>query len=153
MHSTIHTCPVNIRLTYPRDLSKLIDLLGLIFQIRDDYMNLQSGEYAEKKGSMEDLTEGKFSYPVIHSINAVPENTILVDILKQRSEDNEIKMRAVQYMESTGSYAYCREVLSRLNKQARSHVEDLEASLGSNHGVHFILDLLHVDVSNRKTYK
>ncbi|KAJ5332659.1 FAD/NAD(P)-binding domain-containing protein [Penicillium brevicompactum] len=135
------------------DLSKLIDLLGLIFQIRDDYMNLQSGEYAEKKGSMEDLTEGKFSYPVIHSINAVPENTILVDILKQRSEDNEIKMRAVQYMESTGSYAYCREVLSRLNKQARSHVEDLEASLGPNHGVHFILDLLHVDVSNRKTYK
>jgi geranylgeranyl pyrophosphate synthase len=32
-----------------RDLSRLINLLGVIFQIRDDYMNLKGGLYAEKK--------------------------------------------------------------------------------------------------------
>lgn len=53
---------------------------------------------------MEDLTEGKFSYPVIHSIHAAPENSMLVDILKQRTENNVVKVRAVHYMESTGSF-------------------------------------------------
>lgn len=67
-------------------------------------MSLHSGLYVEKKGSMEDLTEGKFSYPVIHSIHAAPENSMLVDILKQRTENNVVKVRAVHYMESTGSF-------------------------------------------------
>lgn len=121
-----------------------MELLGIIFQIRDDYMNLQSGLYAQKKGLMEDLTEGKFSYPIIHSIHAAPENTELVDILKQRSEDEGVKLCAVQYMESTGSFQYCRETLSQLAEQTRLHVEELEDVLGPNKGIHFILDLLYV---------
>lgn len=127
-----------------------MELLGIIFQIRDDYMNLQSGLYAQKKGLMEDLTEGKFSYPIIHSIHAAPENTELVDILKQRSEDEGVKLRAVQYMESTGSFRYCRETLSRLAEQARFHVEELENLLGPNKGIHHILDLLHVPPPDQK---
>jgi hypothetical protein len=51
----------------------------------------------EKEGSMEDLAEGKFFFPGIHSIHAAPENTELVDILKQRSEDDKVKLRAVPY--------------------------------------------------------
>lgn len=113
-------------------------------------MNLQSGFYAQKKGLMEDLTEGKFSYPIIHSIHAAPENTELVDILKQRSEDEGVKLRAVQYMESTGSFQYCRKTLSRLAEQTRSHVEELEDLLGPNKGIHFILDLLHVSPPDQK---
>lgn len=131
-------------------MSELIELLGIIFQIRDDYMNLQSGLYAEKKGSMEDLTEGKSSYHFIHSIHTAPENTELVDILKQRSENDAVKLCAVQYMESTGSFQYFRENLARLTKQARSHVKELEVSLGPNKGIHAILDLLHVSTPNEK---
>lgn len=138
------------KLTSSRDLSKLVELLGVMFQIRDDYMNLQSGLYAEKKGRMEDLTEGKFSYPVIHSVHAAPENTFLVDVLKQRSEDEALKIRAVQYLESTGSLQYCRETLGRLAQQARTHVEELEASLGPNNGIHRVLDLLHVQPPEKK---
>ncbi|KAJ5363924.1 uncharacterized protein N7496_009637 [Penicillium cataractarum] len=141
---------MEIQSTRTVDLSKLVELLGVIFQIRDDYMNLQSGLYAEKKGRMEDLTEGKFSYLVIHSVHAAPENTFLVDILKQRSEDDALKIRAVQYMESTGSFQYCRETLGRLAQQARTHVEELEASLGPNKGIHRILDLLHVQQPDEK---
>lgn len=51
-------------------LIPLVNLIGLLFQIRDDYMNLQSGDYAENKGYCEDLTEGKFSFPIIHSIRS-----------------------------------------------------------------------------------
>ena len=33
-------------------------------------MNLQSSEYADNKGFCEDLTEGKFSFPVVHGVRA-----------------------------------------------------------------------------------
>jgi geranylgeranyl diphosphate synthase type 3 len=33
-------------------------------------MNLQSTEYAGNKGYCEDLTEGKFSFPVVHAVRA-----------------------------------------------------------------------------------
>lgn len=52
------------------DLIPMVNLIGLLFQILDDFMNLQSSKYAENKGFAEDLTEGKFSFPIIHSIRA-----------------------------------------------------------------------------------
>ncbi|RKO85719.1 geranylgeranyl diphosphate synthase 1, isoform CRA_a [Blyttiomyces helicus] len=50
------------------DYCPVVDLLGLHFQIRDDYINLQSRKYMDNKGFAEDLTEGKFSFPIIHCI-------------------------------------------------------------------------------------
>jgi geranylgeranyl diphosphate synthase type 3 len=51
-----------------RDFDELIDAIGQFFQIRDDLANLCSQEYACSKSYCEDLTEGKFSYPIIHAI-------------------------------------------------------------------------------------
>lgn len=50
------------------DYSKLTAVLGLYFQIRDDYCNLVCKEYSENKSFCEDLTEGKFSFPIIHAV-------------------------------------------------------------------------------------
>lgn len=50
------------------DFIPLMDLLGKHFQIRDDYVNLRSEEYMKEKGFCEDISEGKFSFPIIHSI-------------------------------------------------------------------------------------
>jgi geranylgeranyl diphosphate synthase type 3 len=57
-----------------RDYIPLVNLVGVYFQIRDDYMNLQSDEYSVHKGFAEDLTEGKFSFPVVHGIHADKSN-------------------------------------------------------------------------------
>lgn len=57
------------------DLLPLLDLIGLLFQIRDDYMNIDSDAYAQNKGFAEDLTEGKFSFPMIHGIRWSESNT------------------------------------------------------------------------------
>lgn len=54
--------------------SKLSNLLGLYFQIRDDYCNLSLKEYSENKSFCEDLTEGKFSFPIIHAITIQKED-------------------------------------------------------------------------------
>jgi geranylgeranyl pyrophosphate synthase len=40
--------------------------------VLDDYLNLQSTEYHQNKSFCEDLTEGKYSFPVVHSIMTVP---------------------------------------------------------------------------------
>ena len=36
--------------------------------MRDDYANLKLDEYANNKSFAEDLTEGKFNFPIIHAI-------------------------------------------------------------------------------------
>ena len=58
----------------------MVDLFSVFFQIRDDVMNLDSSDYAVKKGFAEDITEGKFSFPVVHSIttDTVPKSDSIV---------------------------------------------------------------------------
>jgi len=60
------------------DYVPLVNLIGVYFQIRDDYMNLQSDQYATNKGFAEDLTEGKFSFPVVHSIRSNQSNRQII---------------------------------------------------------------------------
>lgn len=55
------------------DFTNITAILGLYFQIRDDYCNLQLQEYSENKSYCEDLTEGKFSFPIIHAIKTQEE--------------------------------------------------------------------------------
>ena len=50
------------------DFVALTSLLGLYFQIRDDYANLCLEEYSNNKSYAEDLTEGKFSFPILNAI-------------------------------------------------------------------------------------
>ncbi|KAI7517521.1 hypothetical protein KC331_g21659, partial [Hortaea werneckii] len=92
----------------PTDYIPLVNTIGLLFQILDDYKSLASSPYASTKGLFaEDLTEGKFSFPIIHSIRADPANLVLINILRQKTADEEVKKFAVRYMDAaTGSLGY-----------------------------------------------
>lgn len=127
-----------------RDCVPLVNLIGLIFQIRDDYMNLSSTEYTENKGLCEDLTEGKFSFPIIHSIRSNPQNLQLINILKQKTTDDAVKKYAVGYMESTGSFEYCRKTLRDLREKAITTIDTLDQGSGYGVGVRKILDKMMV---------
>jgi geranylgeranyl diphosphate synthase type 3 len=129
------------------DCVPLVNLIGLIFQIRDDYVNLRSTEYSNNKGMCEDLTEGKFSFPVIHSIRSNPSNLQLINILKQKTTNVQVKRYAVAYMESTGSFDYTRQVLNVLVERARKLVAEVDAGTGRTKGVAKILEWLAQEVA------
>jgi geranylgeranyl diphosphate synthase, type III len=100
--------------------------MGIIFQIRDDYLNLCSPSYTTNKGLCEDLAEGKFSFLIIHAIRSDPANLQLLNILKQKTTEEEVKRYAVKYMESKGSFEYCKKVLKRLGERARKLLAEVE---------------------------
>jgi len=108
-----------------KDYIPLVNALSLYFQIRDDYINLVDFKYHKNKGLCEDITEGKFSYPIIHAIHSRPGDTRLVNILKQRTEDVDVKKYAVSYMEETKSLEYTKERLIALKVEVMQHISDL----------------------------
>lgn len=107
------------------DFVPFVNALGVLFQIRDDYLNLQSDLYTKNKGFGEDLTEGKFSFPIIHSIRTDPTNITLPSILKQRTDDEDVKRYAIKYIESTGSFEHCKRKIEELVLAARLCVKDM----------------------------
>ncbi|KAJ7705317.1 isoprenoid synthase domain-containing protein [Mycena rosella] len=121
------------------DYVPLVNLIGVFFQIRDDYMNLQSGEYTSNKGFAEDLTEGKFSFPIVHGIQADRSNRQVLNTLQKRPRTPTLKIHAISYLEKhTHSFAYTRSVLKNLEAQMRAEV----ARLGGNQGLETIINAL-----------
>ncbi|KAH8378934.1 hypothetical protein KR009_002143 [Drosophila setifemur] len=110
------------------DYSKLTAILGLYFQIRDDYCNLSLKEYTENKSFAEDLTEGKFGFPVIHAVRSQKQDKQVLHILRQRTHDIEVKKYCISLLEKLGSFQYTRKVLETLDSEARAEV----TRLGSN---------------------
>lgn len=69
----------------------------------------------------------------------------MLNILKQKTENEEVKRYAVCYMESTGSFEYTRKVLSTLMERARKLIDELDGGGGRKGlGVQKILDNLAV---------
>lgn len=126
----------------PFDCLPLAELLGQAFQIADDYKNLANLDYTQKKGLCEDLTEGKFSFPVIHSIRSNPENQELLHILAQRPTDVDTKKYAVQYIESTGSLDYTKELVEILLAKAKEEAEAIDAGSDKSKGILKLLSKL-----------
>lgn len=119
--------------------------MGLIFQICDDYLNLSSNTYTKNKGLCEDLTEGKFSFPVIHSIRSDPGNLQLINILKQKTTDDQVKRYAVSYMESTGSFAYTKRVVQELKQKAALLIMEMDAGSGQGEEAKLIMERMDVE--------
>lgn len=104
------------------NLSQLAEHLGLIYQIQDDYLNLESEKYASNKGFAEDITEGKYSYPVIHCLrNGDAESAVeLESILVQRTHDLELKRHALRLLRENGSLEYTVNAIRRHCEEAKA---------------------------------
>lgn len=73
------------------------------------------------------MTEGKFSFPIIHSIRSNTSNKELVNILKQKTNDVTLKEYAVSYMrQETDSFGYCERKLKEFEAVAKEMIVQLE---------------------------
>ncbi|KAH7883454.1 farnesyltranstransferase [Phlebopus sp. FC_14] len=124
------------------DYVPLVNLFGVYFQIRDDYMNLQSTEYSHNKGFAEDLTEGKFSFPIVHGVRADENNRVVMNVLQKRPTTPTLKHHAISHLQHrTHSFEYTLKVMRALEREVRQEI----ARLGGNSQLDEILDTLHVE--------
>ncbi|KAI9155922.1 geranylgeranyl pyrophosphate synthetase [Blastocladiella emersonii ATCC 22665] len=130
--------------TDPAAFSTLATSLGNLFQIRDDYINLVSADFAVTKGYCEDIEEGKFSYPMIHAIRATPHDRKLLNILKQRPTDRALKEYALELLRETGSLEFTRRALCEMDSEVSGQVK----RLGGNPMIEAILGFLRKEYAD-----
>ncbi|XP_074643488.1 geranylgeranyl pyrophosphate synthase-like [Tubulanus polymorphus] len=102
----------------------LLDNLGLYFQIRDDYANLCSKEYESNKSYCEDLTEGKFSFPLVCGIRRETQSNQIMNILRQRTNDKDVKKYCVTLLEKLGVFEYTKTILIELEERIIGQIAD-----------------------------
>ncbi|KAF8435183.1 farnesyltranstransferase [Boletus edulis BED1] len=124
------------------DYVPLVNLFGVYFQIRDDYMNLQSTEYSKNKGFAEDLTEGKFSFPIVHGVRADQSNRVILNVLQKRPTTPTLKHHTISHLRNqTGSFSYTLKIMKALEREVQQEI----ARLGGNIQLEAILATLHVE--------
>ena len=128
-----------------QDLTPLVNHLGLYFQIRDDLINLADQEFFKLKSFCEDITEGKYSYPIIHCIrkSEISNDRQLANILKQKTEDIEVKKYAQKLLFKAGSLKYTYDKCVLLHQQIITQIEQL----GGNQPLIQIVNHLHQQIS------
>lgn len=98
------------------------NLLGIIYQLRDDYKNLLDQNMIANKGLGEDLSEGKLSFPIIHGLRYAKEHSskFLIETLKLRTSDISLKRKAIDYLQNCSrSMEYTRRTIDELTKFAK----------------------------------
>ncbi|KAH8806682.1 terpenoid synthase [Flagelloscypha sp. PMI_526] len=124
------------------ECTNVVDLLSVLFQIRDDVLNIDCAEYTMKKGFAEDITEGKFSFPVIHSISVNPAEPLVLSTLAKHTDDTGLKLEVVAYMRNTTkSIEYSRSIVSKVEQELISEIE----AMGGNEKLMKIVRLLHLE--------
>lgn len=131
------------------DFRALLNLLGEFFQIRDDYINLKRPSFPTVPESTaasapssspststqilyDDITEGKFSYPIIKALKVYKINgdNRLLNILKLRTADTDLKDLAVTLIEQTGAMSATVNYLHTLLRDIRSCIATLNGHPG-----------------------
>jgi len=107
-------------------LGRFAESVGVGFQIQDDVLDLTSDEFAEKKGGRgQDITEGKRSLPVIHTLSVaeVDDRKRLTKILTQRTSDQRLREEAIAIMQEYGSIDYAKKKAKTMVKKCWNQVE------------------------------
>ncbi|CAH2105311.1 unnamed protein product [Euphydryas editha] len=117
------------------DYTKLVVILGTYLQIHDDYCNLNHQKACTETRFCEDITEGKFTLPIIHAMKT-PYGEQILNILRQRTRDVDLKRHCVSLLEKAGSLQYTRDAMNELDREARAEI----TRLGGNSMLEAILD-------------
>jgi len=109
-------------------LGRYAESVGIGFQIQDDVLDLTSDEFAEKKGGRgQDITEGKRSLPVIHTLKVADpaDRSRLVEILNLHTSKQKLRNEAITIMQNYGSIEYAKEKAKKMVRKSWSEVDPL----------------------------
>jgi len=109
-------------------LGRFAEAVGVAFQIQDDVLDLTSEEFAKKKGGRgQDITEGKRSLIVIHTLEkAKPaDKKRLLKILNMHTANQKLRDEAIKIMERYGSIKYAKRFAKRLVAESWKEVDRL----------------------------
>lgn len=130
----------------------LVSMVSRFFQVRDDYLNLNSREYSNQKGWCEDLDEGKFSYLIIHCLENCPKYVDrIMGLFRQRTGcsgpmPSVAKVQIIEYLQEAGCFEACWELLNKLENDIEDEIRRLEDITGEeNPQMHLLLKLLGVE--------
>ena len=102
---------------------------GLAFQIQDDLLNLIGKTESTKKGFRDDITEGKRTLVVVHSLSHLDgvKRERLVELLSSHTKVEADLNESVQIMEEAGSIDYARNYAENLTSIAKNRLIDMIA--------------------------
>ncbi len=109
-------------------LSQYGKLIGMAFQIQDDYLDVVSDEDELGKPVGSDIVEGKMTLMVVHTLSAASEEDKeeLISILKSGDESN--TQRAIDIFDKYDSINYARDIALDNVKQAKGLLDVLDDS-------------------------
>lgn len=109
-------------------LSEYGRLIGMAFQIQDDYLDVVSDEEAIGKPVGSDIMEGKMTLMVVHALSKASEEDkkTLITILKEDGEEN--VQRAIGIFNEYGSIEYTHDIALEDVQKAKELLNVLEDS-------------------------
>ncbi|TLS26487.1 hypothetical protein PpBr36_04268 [Pyricularia pennisetigena] len=126
-------------------------LSGLYYQVRDDYLNITSAEYADKKGFAEDLDEQKFSYLLVHLAHARPDLMVQVEGIFRSMRDGkaeaaESKKYLVHLLHQSGAVEATKKLLLGWQDGIVKEIDALQAHFGTpNPSLRLLMESLWID--------
>jgi geranylgeranyl pyrophosphate synthase len=109
-------------------LGYFAESLGIGFQLKDDVLDLTSAQFTEKKGGRgQDITEGKRSLPIIHTLKVsnIRDRKRLVEILNMHTSNQKLRDEAIAIMQRYDSIEYAKRFARRIVKRSWNDAEQL----------------------------
>ena len=128
MSAKIAAVLANASEEFVEKLGRFAESVGVAFQMQDDILDLTGSKFAEKKGGRgQDITEGKRSLIVIHTLKVAntKDRERLAEIFKMHTSDQELRDEAIAIMQKYGSIEYVKRFATKMVEESWRGVERL----------------------------
>ncbi len=109
-------------------LGSFAESIGVAFQMQDDVLDLTGKEFAEKKGGVgQDITEGKRTFMVIHTLKKADstDRKRLIQILNMHTSDQTLRDEAIALMQKYDAIEHVKHTATRIVEESWSEVDKL----------------------------